>query len=131
MKNEITEKRSLLRFIWVIPILLLIAMAIPKILGLEFMAENAEKAGLSHMFFSVGIIELACVIVFIIPVTRRIGFFLCVAFIGGIIATNWIEKSFNLGVIMQVLLWIGMYFEDKALFRITYLISKSEAVEAQ
>lgn len=44
-----TKKRSLLRFIWVIPILLLIA--IPKIIGLEFMAENAEKAGLGHMFF--------------------------------------------------------------------------------
>lgn len=66
-----------------------------------------------------------------IPTTRRIGFFLCVAFIGGIIATNWIEKSFNLGVIMQVLLWIGMYFEDKALFRTTDLISKSKAIDPQ
>lgn len=121
-----TEKRSLLRFLWVIPMLLMTALAIPKILMLEFIVENAKQVGLDHMLFPVGIIELACVIVFLIPSTRRIGFFLCVAFIGGIIATNWIEKTINQGLVLQILLWVGMYFEDKDLFRIDNSMSDNK-----
>ena len=114
--EDINAKRSLLRFIWVIPILLLLATAIPKIIGLEFMVTNMEKIGLGHMTFSVGIIELICTIIFLVPKTRKIGFLLCVAYIGGVMSAQWTAMSFNLGVVMQILLWIGMYFEDKKLF---------------
>ncbi|RMB56046.1 hypothetical protein EAX61_16255 [Dokdonia sinensis] len=118
MTNQVVNKRSKFRFIWIIPILLLIATAIPKIIGLEFMVENMTNIGLGHMIFSVGIIELLCAVVFLIPQSRKIGFFLCVAYIGGIITAQWTTGSFNLGVIMQILLWVGMYFEDKELFRL-------------
>lgn len=80
------------------------------------MVENMAKAGMGHMTLLVGIIELACAIVFLIPKTRRIGFFLCVAYIGGIMTAQWIGQSFNLGIIMQILLWAGMYFENRSLF---------------
>lgn len=118
MTNQVLNKKSKFRFIWIIPILLLIATAIPKIIGLDFMDENMTNIGLGHMIFSVGIIEFLCAIVFLIPQSRKIGFFLCVAYIGGIITAQWTSNSFNLGVIMQVLLWVGMYFEDKELFQL-------------
>ena len=103
----------------------MIIVAIPKLIGVESMAAQAESAGIGHMFLPTAIIELICAAFFLIPSTRRIGFFLCVAYIGGIMATNWFEKSFNMGIVLQILLWIGMYFEDKDLFRIGNLAISS------
>lgn len=128
MKKEITHRKSWLRFIWVIPILMLIAAAIPKSIGVETMIAEAERTGLIHTLLPSAFIELACAIVFLIPSTRRIGFLLCVSYIGGIIATRWIVQEFNMGIPMQVLLWIGMYFEDKELFHIKPKNSKTNGV---
>lgn len=128
MKKEITHGKSWLRFIWVIPILMLLAAAIPKFIGVEAIIAEAESSGLAHTLLPSAFIELACVIVFLIPSTRRIGFLLCVSYIGGIIATRWIVQEFNMGIPMQILLWIGMYFEDKELFGISNLISKGNTV---
>ena len=129
MKNKIKEKKSWARFLWAIPILMLIAAAVPKFIGVETMIAEAQRMGIEHTLLPSGFIEIACAIVFLIPSTRRIGFFLCVAYIGGIIATRWIVQEFNMGIPMQILLWIGMYFEDKALFH-TGLFSKAETVDA-
>ncbi|MBQ4820195.1 hypothetical protein [Aquimarina sp. MMG016] len=117
--KDTNARRNRLRFIWVIPILLLIVTAIPKVIGLEFMVINMQKANMGHMTFYIGVIELICAIVFLIPKTRKLGFLLCVAYIGGIMSAQWIGKSFNMGLIMQILLWIGMYFEDSNLFRLS------------
>lgn len=108
---------------------MLITAAIPKLIGVESMVAEAESQGIGHLFLASAIIELVCAAVFLVPGTRRIGFFLCVAYIGGIIATNWITLKFNMGVPMQILLWVGMYFEDKALFN-TNLLSKSATADA-
>ena len=129
MKNKTKEKKSWVRFLWAIPIFMLIAAAIPKFIGVETMILEAERMGIVHTLLPSGFIEIACAIVFLIPSTRRIGFFLCVAYIGGIIATRWIVQEFNMGIPMQILLWVGMYFEDKALFSIGSL-SQKETVDA-
>ena len=110
---------------------MLIAAAIPKFIGVETIIAEAESSGLAHTLLPSAIIEIACVVVFLIPSTRRVGFFLCVAYIGGIIATRWVVQEFNMGIPMQILLWIGMYFEDKELFQVENLISKSKSVEVE
>ena len=129
MKNKTKEKKSWVRFLWAIPILMLIAAAIPKFIGVETMIAEAERMGIAHTLLPSGFMEIACALAFLIPSTRRIGFFLCVAYIGGIIATRWIVQEFNMGIPMQILLWVGMYFEDKALFN-TNLLSKSATANA-
>ena len=113
------SKRSKLRFIWILPIAILIITAVPKVIGMEFMVNNMQEAGMVHMTFLVGIIELVCVIVFLIPKTRNIGFLLVVAYSGGIIATEWAaHEPIIPGVLVQSLLWIGMYFENPGLFKL-------------
>lgn len=67
-----------------------------------------------------GTVELLSAVILLIPKTRTIGFFLSTAFIGGIIAMEWMEPSASpvTGILLQVLLWAGMYFENPYLFRI-------------
>jgi len=107
------------RFIWVLPILLFFATGIPKLLQLDFMVENMTEGGMAHMILSVGIIEVVCAIIFLIPKTRKIGFLLCTAYIGGIITAEWIMGEPPIpGIIMQILLWLGIYFEYPQFFQI-------------
>jgi len=112
-----SKSKSKWRFIWVIPILILTAASIPKILQLPSMVDNMTNMGIGHMVLPVGILELACVIVFLIPSTRKIGFLLLVAYVGGIIAIEWSAGEFPVpGIVVQLLLWTGMYFEEPAFF---------------
>lgn len=112
------ETKSKLRFIWAVPMLLLIITAVPKILSMEFMVDNMNEAGMGHMTLWVGLIELTCVILFLIPKTRNIGFLLCVAYTGGIIAAEWAAgKTVIPGLLIQSLLWIGMYYENPKIFQ--------------
>ena len=114
---NMNSKPSKWRYLWAISIALLIITSVPKILSIEFMVNNMREAGFGHMTFWVGVIELSCVIVFLIPKTRNIGFLLCVAYAGGILAAEWVaQKSVVPGLVVQIFLWIGMYFENPKLF---------------
>lgn len=106
------------RWIWILPVAVLTASAIPKILHLGVMVENLSAGGMAHMIVPLGILELSCVIVFLVPPTRKIGFLLLTAYVGGIIAAEWIGGQPPIaGIVIQSLLWTGMYFENPALFR--------------
>ena len=119
--------KSKWRFVWVLPIAILIITALPKIFGVAFMVDNMEAAGMGHMTLLVGIIELSCVIVFLVPQTRKIGFLLTTAYIGGIIAAEWISPTQNPvpGIVLQTLLWVGVYFEYPEMFRLASTPSES------
>ena len=117
--DAMNSKRSKWRFIWVLPILILIVTAVPKIIGMEFMVNNMADAGMGHMTFWVGIIEISCVILFLLPRTRNIGFLLTVAYTGGIICAQWVAgMSVIPGIVIQILLWIGMRFEKPEFFAV-------------
>ena len=113
------QKKSRWRFIWLLPIAMLIITAIPKIFSIEFMVNNMQEAGMGHMTFWVGLVELSCVLLFLLPKTRGIGFLLITAYAGGIITAEWIAgKSVIPGIVIQTLMWIGMYFENPQFFRL-------------
>lgn len=117
--NHITKSKW--RFIWALPIAVLTITALPKIFEMEFMVANMQAAGMGHMTLLVGIIELSCVIVFLVPQTRKVGFLLVTAYIGGIIAAEWISPTQNpaAGIVLQILLWIGVYLEYPEVFTAT------------
>ncbi|MEM1137784.1 MAG: hypothetical protein AAGI07_18240 [Bacteroidota bacterium] len=118
IESTTVHEKSKWRYIWIIPIALLVITAIPKIFSIEFMVNNMREAGMEHMTFGVGIIEIFCVIIFLFPKTRNIGFLLVVAYTGGIIAAEWIaQKPVIPGIVIQVLMWIGMYFENPRFFQ--------------
>lgn len=113
------RNKSNWRYLWVLPILMLIVSSIPKILSMEFMVENMEASGAEISLPLLGAIELLCAIIFIIPRTRNIGFLLVTAFLGGVISAEWMAPPHMpiTGVILQILLWAGMYFENPDFFK--------------
>jgi len=112
------KNKSKWRFLWVPTIALLILTALFEIVQLDFIVEEMTANGMQHMIVALGIIKLGCTIVFLVPKTRHIGFLLCTAYIGGIIAAEWItEEPPIAGALLQSLLWVGMYFEAPKLFQ--------------
>ena len=64
-----------------------------------------------------GIIELCCLVIFLIPRTLIIGFFLLSCYWGGIIAVNLKNLSFGLfPICMLILFTIAAYWLDSSIF---------------
>ncbi|MEO0733601.1 MAG: hypothetical protein AAFZ52_12265, partial [Bacteroidota bacterium] len=58
----------------------------------------------------VGLIEWACVAAMFLPATRNVGFFLCASYLGGVIATEWLNvgEAPIPGVVLNTLLYVGI-----------------------
>ncbi|WP_299213357.1 hypothetical protein [uncultured Aquimarina sp.] len=118
MKEQV--KKSKWRFVWMLPMLLLTVTALVELLQVESLVKEMDTKGMSHMLNYLAIVKLFCIAVFLYPKTRHIGFLLCTAYIGGIIASNWMTHEPPIpGVVLMVLLWIGVYFEFPHFFKIT------------
>ena len=119
MTNQNASTKSKWRYLLVLPLAMLILTGIPKVLQLDFMVQNMTEAGMGHMVLGVGIVELLCVIAFLVPKTRNLGFLLIVAYTGGIIAAEWAAGELVVpGVLIQVLMWVGWYFEKPEVFQL-------------
>ncbi len=110
------HKRRWLRFIWVVPLLLMAVTSVLKLVKAAPLVANFEKLNAVHLMFPIGLVQLLSTVLFLVPRTRRIGFFLLTAYLGGIIATRAIHDTVGIGLLLMVLLWVGMYFEDRGLF---------------
>lgn len=120
------KRQAYSKYIWVIPIGVLLLASVMKIVTPEIMAEHFEPFNLEHpnvFILIIGLLELSLVITFLIPATRVAGFLLLTAFIGGIIATESIISGSVpiFPIFLQIALWMGTYFEKKEL--ITHLLS--------
>ncbi len=118
MENRIVKKRSLARFIWVIPVLIMLITSIMKLVKAPPLVANFEKLNGVEWMLPFGLVQFTGVILFFVPKTRRLGFFLLCSYLGGIIATRALHDVNHIGVALTILLWVGMYFEDRELFRL-------------
>ena len=118
------------RYVWILPIGILLIASVMKIMAPESMAVQFEPLNLKHpdMFIlSIGLVELGIVLTFLIPATRLIGFLLLTAFIGGIIATELLITGGVpvFPIFLQIALWAGVYFEKKNLISHHFSESRS------
>jgi DoxX-like family len=62
----------------------------------------------------IGILEIACTIVYLIPRTSFLGAILMAAYLGGATASNVRvgDPSWVLTVILGVMVWVGLYFRE-------------------
>lgn len=105
------------RFVWVVPILVFTLTAVGKLVSAPPLVSNFAALGIEHLMLPIGLIQMACVVLFLVPKTRTVGFFLLCAYIGGIVATRWIHGAvLGPGIVLGALLWIGMFFERPSLF---------------
>ena len=123
---------SRLRYLWVLPIAILTASGVGKLVGAAPLVESFRSFGAEPLMRPIGLIELACVAVFLVPRTRSIGFFLLCSYVGGIVATEWIHGRVPVpGLAVGALLWAGMYLERPSLFGPRAAAQGPEAVPAE
>lgn len=96
---------------WVLTVLIalaLVASASFKLIGGEAMAKGAASMGLSlDTVRIIGLIEIASVILFVIPRTGLLGTLLLAAYLGGAIATHVVHQQSPLSpIIIQCIVWI-------------------------
>lgn len=91
--------------LWGLAGLALLASGTAKVFGVQQMVDT-----LGSKTLWVGLIEWACVAAMFIPATRKLGFFLCASYLGGVIATEWVSMDGVPipGVVLNTLLYLGI-----------------------
>lgn len=104
----------------ILPCAMLTMSAYFKLAQPPFMAEDAVKQGWNlQTMFIIGIVELACMVLYLIPVTSILGAILLAGYLGGAIATHVKmgdgPDGFGPALIFGVLLWLGLFLREPRL----------------
>ncbi len=110
------SKRTLLigYIVSALPVLLLLFSAVLKLMKPAPVVEGFAQFGFPEsLIFNLGILELACTVVYLIPRTSILGAILITGYLGGATATNVrVGQPFLGPVIAGVLVWAGLYLRD-------------------
>lgn len=81
------------------------------------MPEQMEKMGLPmNILFPVAILELMCVVVYLIPVTSVLGAVLFTGYLGGAILTHTrLGEPVYMHIVLGLLIWLGIYLREPRL----------------
>lgn len=97
------------------------ASVTPKLMGMPVAAETMVSLGWDPTYtFAIGLIELGCLILYLIPRTNLFGAVLMTALLGGAIATQlrvgapWFSHTL-FGVYLGLFMWGGLWLRDPAL----------------
>jgi hypothetical protein len=114
---------------WVVSalvVLSLVASGIFKLAGPTDVLKEFTRLGWpSSLVATIGILELVCALLYVIPATSVLGAILLTGYLGGAVATHVrIEEGFISPIIIGVLAWLGVYLRDgrlRALIPIRHL----------
>lgn len=100
------------RILSAVPVLLLIMSAVMKISRRPEVVQGfvGQHGFPASAILPIGIVELLCVVLYLIPWTRVLGAVLLTGYLGGAIVTHVrIGESFLAPLGVGVLLWLGLY----------------------
>ena len=92
----------------------------PKLAGAPVAESTLTDLGWPAGYaFGIGLIELACVILYLIPRTTILGAVLMMAVLGGAISTQWrvgnpVFSHLLFGVYLGLFMWGGLWLRDPA-----------------
>jgi len=114
------SKKQLLagRVISALPALMLLLSSVMKLLKPAPVVQGFAHYGYPESLIVVlGILEIACTVVYLIPRTSVLGAILMTAYLGGAAAANVRvgDPSYFVTIILGVLVWGGLYFRDARL----------------
>ena len=100
-----------------LPVLMLVMSAVMKFLKPADVTEGFTKLGWDmNLATALGILELACTVIYVIPRTAVLGAILLTGYLGGAIATHVrIGEQFIAPAIMGVFIWGGLWLRDQRL----------------
>ncbi len=105
------------RIISAIPVLLLLFSAAMKLMKVPAAMQGFPHFGLpEHLAIPLGILELACAVIYAIPRTSVLGAILVTGYLGGATAINVrIGEPWFMPVVLGVFAWAGLYLRDSRL----------------
>lgn len=100
-----------------LPALMLAFSAVMKLSHPPQLDEGFQHVGIPvNHAFGLGVLELACAIVYLIPRTAVLGAILVSAYLGGAIQTHLrVGDPFFVQIVLGVLVWGGLFLRDPRL----------------
>jgi hypothetical protein len=103
------------RIMSAVPVLLTLLGAVMKVVKAAPAVEGLTRAGFSERFIvPIGILELVCVAVYVIPRTSILGAILLTGLLGGATVTTLRigDPTFPMPVVLGMMAWGGLYLRD-------------------
>ncbi|MBI2422549.1 MAG: DoxX family protein [Candidatus Hydrogenedentes bacterium] len=97
-----------------LPVLLLLFSGVMKLAQPAGMAEGFTHLGYPlSVAVPLGIVEIACTVLYIVPQTSVLGAILLTGYLGGATATHLrVEEAFFAPIAVGVLVWGGLFLRD-------------------
>ncbi|MEX2142921.1 MAG: DoxX family protein [Pirellulales bacterium] len=100
-----------------LPVLGLLMSAVFKFMNPPEVVDEFIRLGYAESHaLGLGILEIACTVLYVIPQTSVLGAILLTGYLGGATATHVrIDDPFIPPIVMGVLVWLGLYLRDPRL----------------
>ena len=85
-----------------------------KLKGGPELTEGMAHLGLSEsLVIPLAILEISCVVIYLIPATAVLGAILLTGYLGGAILTHLrVDDPFVVQIVLGVLVWLGLYLRE-------------------
>jgi hypothetical protein len=105
------------RVLSALPVLMLLMSAVMKFIKPEDVVKGFAQLGWDEsLSLALGIVELTCTILYVIPRTSVLGAILVTGYLGGATATHVrIGDPFIIPIALGVLVWLGLFLRDQRL----------------
>ena len=105
------------RIISALPVLMLLFSGVLKLIKPAAVVVEFTRLGYAESAaIGLGIVELGCTVLYMIPRTSILGAILLIAYLGGATATHVrIGDPFFIPIVLGVLIWLGLYLRDDRL----------------
>jgi hypothetical protein len=106
------------RLLSAIPVLLVLLGSVMKLMKLASVMQASAQAGLpERLIVPVGLIELTCVILYLVPSTSVLGAILLTGLLGGAtVSTLRIgDPTYPMPILLGMMAWGGLYLRDRRL----------------
>lgn len=97
--------------------LMFVFSAAMKLMGGPELAKGMAHLQLrDSMVLPLAVLELACVVVYLIPATAVLGAVLLAGYVGGAILTHWrVGDPVVVQIVLGLLVWLGVYLREDRL----------------
>jgi hypothetical protein len=105
------------RIVSAIPVLMLLMSAGMKLAKPDFVVKGTVESGFpEQLIVPLGIVELACALIYLFPQTAVLGAILVTGYLGGATATHVrLGQPIIIPVLLGVLAWLGLFLREPRL----------------
>jgi len=118
------------RIVSALPLLMLALSASMKLSHApNFVEQWTTKFGYpEHLLSTIGVLELLCAVVYLIPRTAFLGAILLTAYLGGAVTTHVrVGDPFIIPIVLGVLVWAGLYLRDERIRALVLTLTPAPA----